>query len=128
MRAAAIALTAVLLLAASAYHADAVDCGSLGDMPLSGCLKCEPATVNFTGKEGWHGWKGRRLSQEVSTARWGGHHGGGKPGGDGSWGPKPESSMTLPSCTECDAANNFVPMAPNSNSKWAHPNVGRCGE
>uniref|UniRef100_A0A383VI52 Expansin-like EG45 domain-containing protein n=1 Tax=Tetradesmus obliquus TaxID=3088 RepID=A0A383VI52_TETOB len=128
MRSAAVALAAVLLTAAAAYCADAVECGSLGDLPLSGCLECEPATVNVTGRDGWHGWKGRRLSQEATAAKFGGNHGGNKPGNGGGWPPKStESSMTLPNCIECDKANGFEPMPPITSSKWAHPNLGRCG-
>jgi hypothetical protein len=129
MRTAAIALTAVLLTAAATYSAEAVACGSLGELPLSGCITCEPATVNLTGRDGWHGWKGRRLSQDATAAHFGGGHGGSKPGNGGRWPPHmTETSMTLPNCTECDKDNFFVPMPPITSSKWAHPNLGRCGE
>jgi hypothetical protein len=129
MRTSAIAIAAVLLIAAATYTAEAVSCGSFGDMPLSGCLTCEPAAVNFTGKDGWHGFKGSHLHQDAATARHGGGHGGGKPPGHGgNWPPKGETSMTLPNCTACDTANNFTAMPPITSSKWAHPNIGRCGE
>jgi hypothetical protein len=149
MRTAAIAVAAVLLIAAAAYTADAVKCGSLGDMPLSGCLICEPATVNLTGKDGWHGFKGRGLHQAAASARSGGgrddekppgREDGKPPGRDGNRSPEKEdekehgkedekeTSVSLPNCTSCDTTNNFTAMAPISSSKWAHPNLGRCGE
>jgi hypothetical protein len=100
----ALLLLAVLAMAAST--AVALSCGSnLTDVVMSGCTACTEANVTRRGR-GRHGLGFRKLL----------HRGGGGPGGFGEGG-----SALVPSCTECDAAANFVLKTRNDTSA-----LGRC--
>lgn len=124
MRAAAATAAAVfVLLLALAAPASAVDCGVLGDVPLSGCLVCSP--VNIT-KPAWGGDKKaagaagaatnkaaggpRNLLAEIAKpqqAKFPPPPPGAKSGDGGGWG-KGGGSFLLPNCSVCDEAANFT--------------------